>query len=75
MELKNFEENHSLVVDAEGNAYAYDHAKQNWYDSQDEDEFDLHPIDNAGFADFKTTIRIRKKNLTPKFIKLIPKGN
>ncbi len=70
MELKNFEERHSLVVDSDGQAYAYDHTQKNWYDSNDEDEFDLHPINHEGYADFRTTIRIKKKDLTPQFIKL-----
>ena len=74
MELKNYEEKHSLVVDTDGHAYAYDHTKQNWYDSNDEDELDLHPISNEGYADFKTIIKIKKKDLTPKFVKLIPKS-
>jgi len=73
MELKNFEEKHALAADAKGNMYAYDHTKKNWYESQDEDEFELHPIDSAGVADFKTIIRIKKKDLTPQFVKLVSK--
>jgi len=66
----NFEENHSLVVDSNDHPYAYDHTKKNWFDSSDEDEFDLHPISKDGYADFETIVRIKKKDLTPKFVRL-----
>lgn len=72
MELKNFEHNHSLVLDLTGNAFALDHSKIAWHDADDETEFEIHPIDNNGYADFNTIIKAKKKNLTPKFVKLVP---
>jgi hypothetical protein len=72
-ELKNLKDNHSLVEDEAGNPYAFDHEKNKWHEADDETEFEIHPIDRNGFADFNAKIKAKKKNLTPKFVKLIPR--
>jgi hypothetical protein len=72
MNLQNLSNNHSVVEDNHGNPYAIDHTKLAWFDSDDETEFEVYPINGDGFANFGNPMKMKKKELTPKFIKLIP---
>jgi hypothetical protein len=71
-EIKGWKENFSLVGDDKDNLYVYDHTKFKYLDAKDDDELDVHPVQNNGNINYEVTIKMKKSELEPKWLRLVP---
>jgi hypothetical protein len=73
--LKNFTDDFSLVTDDKDTPFAYNHNKHGFLhaDPDDDSEVDLHPISEEGIVDYQVTVIRKRKEITPRFVKMIPK--